>query len=377
MPQEIGLEEIHGNGAPDADGLETQEWLDSLESVLQNEGPERASLFAHRTEGQSGAQRRGDSLHRQHALHQHHPADRKQPPFPGSREIERRIKSLVRWNAMAMVVRANKRDGRHRRAHLHLSPRRPPCTKSASTTSSAARDTPAAAIWFTSRATPRRASTPGLSSKADSPSTQLENFRRELAPGGGLSSYPHPWLMPNFWQFPTVSMGLGPIMAIYQARFNRYLRAPRPEGHLRSRMSGASSATARPMSRNRSAPSRWPRAKDWTISSSSSTATCSASTVRSAATARSFRSWKPLSAAPAGTVIKVIWGSDWDPLLARDQHRPAGPAHGRGRRWRISEIRRRAGRLHPRALLRQVSRIAPAGRAHVRRAAAEAEPRRP
>nr|MBN2276507.1 pyruvate dehydrogenase (acetyl-transferring), homodimeric type [candidate division Zixibacteria bacterium] len=145
-----------------------------------------------------------------------------QPPYPGSREIERRIKSIIRWNAMAMVVRANRHEhgiGGH-----------------ISTYASAAtlyevgfnhffrgrgEKHPGDLVYFQGHASPgiyARAFLEGRLNEGD-----LENFRRELDPNGGLSSYPHPWLMPNFWQFPTVSMGLGPIMAIYQARFNRYL----------------------------------------------------------------------------------------------------------------------------------------------------------
>jgi pyruvate dehydrogenase E1 component len=145
-----------------------------------------------------------------------------QPPFPGSREIERRIKSLVRWNAMAMVVRANREeDG----IGGHIS-----TFASAATLYEVAFNHFFRArgdhydgdiIYFQGHASP------GIYARAflEGRLTQehLENFRRELKPDGGLSSYPHPWLMPHFWQFPTVSMGLGPIMAIYQARFNRYL----------------------------------------------------------------------------------------------------------------------------------------------------------
>jgi len=144
-----------------------------------------------------------------------------QTPLPGSQEIERRIKSLIRWNAMAMVVRANRvSDG----IGGHIS-----------TYASAATlyevgfnhffrghaDGEGDIIYFQGHASPgiyARAFLEGRLSVE-----KLENFRRELRSGGGLSSYPHPWLMPDFWQYPTVSMGLGPIMSIYQARFNRYL----------------------------------------------------------------------------------------------------------------------------------------------------------
>jgi len=147
-----------------------------------------------------------------------------QPVYPGNREIERRIKSIIRWNAMAMVVRANRE--------------RPGIGGHISTFASAATlyevgfnhffrgrgkdGFSGDQIYIQGHATPgiyARAFLEGRLSER-----HLENFRRELAKGGGLSSYPHPWLMPSFWEFPTVSMGLGPIMAIYQARFNRYLQ---------------------------------------------------------------------------------------------------------------------------------------------------------
>ena len=134
---------------------------------------------------------------------------------------------------------------------------------------------------------------------------QLDGFRQELShggPGGGLPSYPHPRLMPDFWEFPTVSMGLGPINAIYQARFNRYLHAPRHQGHQPTSTSGRSSATARWTSRSRRGADRRRRPRGaGQPDLRRSTATCSASTARSAATARSSRSWSRSSAAPAGT----------------------------------------------------------------------------
>ncbi|MBI4349214.1 MAG: pyruvate dehydrogenase (acetyl-transferring), homodimeric type, partial [Elusimicrobia bacterium] len=149
------------------------------------------------------------------------PADR-EPPYPGDPQIERRIRSLVRWNAMAMVVRANRlSDG----IGGHIS-----------TFASAATlyETGFNHFWRASNDEQAGDSlyiqghaSPGIYARAylegRLPLQRLENFRRELAPSGGLSSYPHPWLMPDFWEFPTVSMGLAPIMAIYQARFNRYL----------------------------------------------------------------------------------------------------------------------------------------------------------
>jgi pyruvate dehydrogenase E1 component len=149
------------------------------------------------------------------------PAD-DQPPYPGDRELERIIKSVIRWNAMAMVVRANREsDG----IGGHIS-----TFASAATLyevgfnhffRAPSEEYGGDLIYFQGHAAPgiyARAFLEGRLSER-----QLTNFRRELSDGGGLSSYPHPWLMPDFWQFPTVSMGLGPIMAIYQARFLKYL----------------------------------------------------------------------------------------------------------------------------------------------------------
>ncbi len=206
----------------DADQAETREWLDSLRAVLEHQGPDRARFLL--TELKQQANTAGVEVpFTANTPYVNTIPPAKQPPFPGSREVERRLKSLVRWNAMAMVVRANKHEsgiGGH-----------------ISTYASAATllevgynhffrgpDAPGGGdlVYFQGHASPgvyARAFLEGRLSQA-----QLENFRRELQPGGGLSSYPHPWLMPNFWQFPTVSMGLGPITAIYQARFNRYLQ---------------------------------------------------------------------------------------------------------------------------------------------------------
>jgi pyruvate dehydrogenase E1 component len=212
-----------GNDRPDADidPAETQEWLDSLEGVLQTGGPARASFLLE--ELKEKASRSGVEI----PFSANTPYINtipviRQPPFPGSREIERRIKSLVRWNAMAMVVRANKQeDG----IGGHISTYASAATLYEIGYNHFFRGPDSAGggdlIYFQGHASPGIYARAFLEGRLTA--TQLENFREELAPAGGLSSYPHPWLMPRFWQFPTVSMGLGAIMAIYQARFNRYL----------------------------------------------------------------------------------------------------------------------------------------------------------
>src|SRR3954466_8084332 len=206
------------------DGLEvveTREWLDSMDYILRHRGRERAISLLERLEihvKQSGVRLPFSAAT---PYINSIPADQ-QAPFPGSQELERRIKSLVRWNALAMVVRANKlQEG----IGGHIS-----TYASAATlyevafnhflrakTESGDRDV----VYFQGHAAPGIYARAFLEGRIAS--QKLENFRRELKEGGGLSSYPHPWLMPDFWEFPTVSMGLSPLMAIYQARFSRYL----------------------------------------------------------------------------------------------------------------------------------------------------------
>lgn len=210
----------HVNGIGEVD-IETREWLESLEYVLQSGGPERTKLLLDRLQlkAQQAGVRTDTALATPYI---NSIPTNEQSPYPGSKEIERRIRSLIRWNAMAMVVRANRQeDG----VGGHIS------TYASTATlwevgfnhffRAKTKDFEGDLIYFQGHAAPgiyARAFLEGRLSAA-----QMENFRHELAEGGGLSSYPHPWLMPDFWQFPTVSMGLGPLMSIYQARFNRYL----------------------------------------------------------------------------------------------------------------------------------------------------------
>jgi len=206
---------------PVMDHLELEEWLASLDYVLNSGSPDRVQYLLQQL--QIRAQESGVTLpFTYHTPYINTIPKDKQPTFPGNRELERRIKSIVRWNAMAMVVKGNKlTDG----IGGHISTYASSATlyeigfnhffKGATDTSNGD------LVYFQGHASPgiyARAFLEGRLSE-----TNLNNFRRELAEGGGLSSYPHPWLMPSFWQFPTVSMGLAPIMGIYQARFNRYL----------------------------------------------------------------------------------------------------------------------------------------------------------
>ncbi|MGI9458000.1 MAG: pyruvate dehydrogenase (acetyl-transferring), homodimeric type, partial [Aeoliella sp.] len=206
----------------DVDPTETAEWLESLDYVLQSKGPQRVAQLLEALD--ETAHRNGVELPFTATTPYYNTIPRdKQPPYPGNRELERRIKSFVRWNAMGMVTRAN-RDPAAPGGHI-------------STYASSATLYEVALnhfirgrgdgydgdqVYFQGHAAPGMYARAFLEGRLSE--QHLVNFRRELSEGGGLSSYPHPWLMPNFWEFPTVSMGLAPIMAIYQARFNEYLR---------------------------------------------------------------------------------------------------------------------------------------------------------
>jgi pyruvate dehydrogenase E1 component len=208
---------------PDVDPVQTTEWLQSVEEVISQQGPQRAQYLMRRV--LDHARRLGAALPvlvQTPFFNTISPAQ--EPPYPGDEKIEKRIRRLIRWNAVVTVLRAN-----HRNPGIggHLA-----------TYASAAslyevgfnhffkgRDHPDGgdSVFFQGHAAPgiyARAYLEGRLTEG-----HLERFRQEQWLGHGLSSYPHPRLMPRFWEFPTVSMGLGPIAAIYQARFNRYLQA--------------------------------------------------------------------------------------------------------------------------------------------------------
>ncbi|MFD1259556.1 pyruvate dehydrogenase (acetyl-transferring), homodimeric type [Entomomonas asaccharolytica] len=204
----------------DLDPIETKEWVDSLESVVENEGEERAQYLM--TRMGEWATRNGVKLpYTINTPYRNTIPLTEEPPLPGDMFMERRIRSLVRWNAMAMVVRANRKD--------------PDLGGHIGSFASSATLYDVGFNYFFKGPTEEHGgdlvffqghTAPGIYARAfiegRLTEEQLDNYRQEVG-GKGLSSYPHPWLMPDFWQFPTVSMGLGPIQAIYQARFMKYL----------------------------------------------------------------------------------------------------------------------------------------------------------
>ena len=298
---------------PDTDPLETGEWIEALDALIEAEGAERATFLLRRL--------------LQHARTRRVPLPQvlatpyvntiplaEQPPYQGNLEIEARISALVRWNALAMVVRANRASG-ELGGHI------------ASYASAA--DLFEVGFNHFFRAGPegdvvyfQPHSAPGVYARAflegRLAAQQLDNYRRETG-GQGLSSYPHPWLMPNFWQFPTGSMGLGPLFAIYQARFMRYLEhrgLARTQGRKvwafvgdgemdePEALAGLSIAAREKLDNLVLVVNCNLQRLDGPVRGNSSI----------------VQELEGLFAGAGWNVIKLLWSSDWDALFARDTH---------------------------------------------------------
>ena len=303
------------NGELLIDELELLDWTQALRDVLHARGPDRVKRLLE--ELQIYAQRAG--VFSPEALNTPYvntiPVNL-QPEYPGNQALERRIKSIIRWNAMAMVVKANMQsDG----IGGHIS-----TFASAATLYEVAQnhffrgpDHPSGGdiIYFQGHASPGMYARAFLEGRLTE--TQLVNFRRELQDQPGLSSYPHPWLMPEFWNYPTVSMGLGPLMSIYQARFMRYMQARGLEADSDRKvwafvgdgeidepesLAGISLAT---------------RAKldnlIWVVN-------CNLQRLDGPVRGNSkiIQELEAIFRGAGWHVIKVIWGSDWDELFERD-----------------------------------------------------------
>jgi pyruvate dehydrogenase E1 component len=305
---------------PQPEQKHEEQWLDSLENVVEHalagQGLQRTAGFL----GSLTARLRERGLDVPRVVSTPYintiPADQ-QAPFPGNWEMERRLKSFVRWNAMAMVVNANRE---HSGLGGHIS------TYASSATlcevgfnhffRARTNDFVGDMVYFQGHAAPGIYARAFLEGRLDE--VQLQNFRQELAEGGGLSSYPHPYLMPDFWQFPTVSMGLGPLLSIYQARFNRYLRA---RGFI-----------------NGEEPKVWAFIGDGetdepetlgslTLASRESldnliwVVNCNLQRLDGPVrgNGKIIQELEALFQGAGWNVIKLIWGSAWDPLLAADK----------------------------------------------------------
>jgi pyruvate dehydrogenase E1 component len=300
---------------PDTDPGETGEWLDALDTVIDAKGKTRARFLVSKLTERAREAQVGTPAEVNTPYVNTIPTD-EQPWFPGDEYIERRIRAYIRWNAAVMVLNANKRaEG----IGGHL----------ATFASSAALyevgfnhffrgkedGLPGDHVYFQGHATPGIYARSFLERRIDE--EHLDGFRRELADPNGLSSYPHPWLMPDYWEYPTVSMGLGPINSIYQARFNKYLHNRRLDDANDSRVwcflgdgecdepetLGSISLAGREELDNLT----------WVIN-------CNLQRLDGPVrgNGKIIQELEAIFRGAGWNVIKVIWGSAWDELLARD-----------------------------------------------------------
>jgi pyruvate dehydrogenase E1 component len=206
---------------PDRDPAETDDWVDSLDSIVATDGTDRAQFILYRLLKRARQLNIGlPALTQTRYINTISPEQ--EPAFPGDEEMERRIRRMVRWNAVAMVLRANSKSSGIG-GHLATYASAASLYEVGFNHFFRGKDAPGMGdqVYFQGHAAPGIYARAFLGGRLTE--SQLDHFRQEVVPGEGLSSYPHPRLMPEFWEFPTVSMGLSPLAAIYQARFNRYL----------------------------------------------------------------------------------------------------------------------------------------------------------
>ncbi len=303
------------NPFDDIDPTETHEWLESIDSVLVQHGPERAHFLLNKMI--DFARRSGAYLpYSPNTAYLNTISAGRQPEYPGDRSLERRIEAYIRWNAMAMVINANKVSTEY---GGHIS------SYASSATlyevgfnhfwRAGSDQQGGDMIYVQGHSSPgiyARSFLEGRLSEAE-----LNRFRQEVG-GGGLSSYPHPWLMPDYWQFPTVSMGLGPMMAIYQARFMRYMEhrglvAPSDRkvwaflGDGEMDEPESMGAITMPVREN--------------LDNLVFVVNCNLQRLDGPVRGNG-KIIQELEAAFGGAgwnVIKVVWGSRWDPLIAKDR----------------------------------------------------------
>lgn len=297
----------------------TNGWLGSLENVLdhvlEDELPERTAAFLDGLTERLRAE--GVAVPRVVSTPYVNTIPRQdQPEYPGDLEIEQRIKSFVRWNAMAMVVNANRH---HNGIGGHISTYASQATLSEVGFNHFFRgpdgDFPADLVYFQGHATPGNYARAFLEGRLTA--EHLEEFRREVE--GGLSSYPHPYLMPEFWQFPTVSMGLGPLQSIYHARFARYLIAhdlleKEAEPHVWAFVGDGETDEPETVAGLTLAARERLDNLTWVVN-------CNLQRLDGPVrgNGKIIQELEGLFRGAGWNVIKVIWGSDWDPLLEADR----------------------------------------------------------
>ncbi|MFP4501602.1 MAG: pyruvate dehydrogenase (acetyl-transferring), homodimeric type [Candidatus Hydrogenedentota bacterium] len=292
------------------------DWREAFDNLLQREGRQAAAQLLARLH--EYAQEEGVHLpFSANTPYVNTIPKEEEPPYPGDRELERLNKSIIRWNAMAMVVRAN-REASGIGGHI-------------STYASAAtlyevgfnhffraktKDYAGDQVYFQGHASPGIYARAYLEGRLTD--QHLKNFRRDLKEGGSLTSYPHPWLMPDFWEFPTVSMGLGPIMSIYQARFNRYLenRGLKQDNTGKVWCFVGDGETDEPETLGAITLAAREKLDNlvWVVN-------CNLQRLDGPVRGnhKIIQELEAIFRGAGWNVIKVVWGSDWDPLFEKDK----------------------------------------------------------
>ena len=297
----------------DLDNEEINEWIEAIRSVVQTSGIEHAKYLINKTASEINI----SASHLGHSSYLNTIPLEEEPEYPGDLEIEEKITNIVRWNALCMVMRANEMSkgiGGHISTfassavlyevgynHFYKGPKG---------------DFVGDQVFFQGHASPgmyARGFVEGVISKA-----QMDNFRRELAPGGGLPSYPHPKLLPQFWQFPTVSMGIGPLTAIYLARFNRYLQHRSLKDTSQSKVWAYLGDGELDEPESLGALTLASREK---LDNLVFVINCNLQRLDGPVRGNGsiIREMESLFNGAGWNVIKVLWGSDWDPLFDEDK----------------------------------------------------------
>jgi pyruvate dehydrogenase E1 component len=300
----------------DVDPFETREWLDAIESVIREEGVERAQYLLSQVLEKSaveGLSFNGSGAMTSDYINTIH-VDQ-QPEYPGDRDIERRIRSVIRWNAIMIVLRASKKDldlGGHMASYQSSAAFYETCFNHFFRASN--EKDGGDLVYFQGHISPgiySRAFVEGRLSE-----DQLDHFRQEVE-GKGLPSYPHPKLLPEFWQFPTVSMGLGPITAIYQARFLKYLTGRGMKDCSAQTVYAFLGDGEMDEPESRGAISFAAREK---LDNLTFLVNCNLQRLDGPVmgNGKIIQELESLFKGAGWNVIKVIWGSEWDELLAKD-----------------------------------------------------------
>ncbi len=295
---------------------EDREWIESLEAVLKTSGHARVQKLLRNL--QIYSQKAGIAVpYTANTPYINTIPFSKQPKYPGNTDIERRIRNIIRWNAMAMVVRANRNDegiGGHISTYASCATLFEVAFHHFLKASNENQD--GDIVYFQGHAAPGIYARAFLEGRITV--KQIRNYRKELTHGAGLSSYPHPWLMPDFWEIPTVSMGLSPIMAIYQARFNRYLEDRGLKKNIDSKVwvFMGDGETDEPESLGAIT-----LASRESLDNLIFVVNCNLQRLDGPVrgNGKIIQELERIFRGAGWNVIKLIWGDDWDPLLEKDE----------------------------------------------------------